>query len=111
MPTRVHAVTSLPRARLRRRRCSVDTAVMQTAEGLVRITREAVEDLAADNVCYAELRYAPEQHQADGPPGAQQQDQRGTPVRGGVAERLLERLTEGGPDPLPGAATRAPSTG
>ena len=42
------------------------TAVMQTVEGLVRITREAVEDLAADNVCYAELRYAPEQHQADG---------------------------------------------
>lgn len=38
------------------------TAVMQTKEALVRITREAVEDLAADNVVYAELRYAPEQH-------------------------------------------------
>ena len=38
------------------------TAVMQTREALIRVTREAVEDLAADNVCYAELRYAPEQH-------------------------------------------------
>lgn len=42
------------------------TAVMQTKEALVRVTREAVEDLAADNVVYAELRYAPEQHQANG---------------------------------------------
>ncbi|HIW90717.1 MAG TPA: adenosine deaminase [Candidatus Corynebacterium avicola] len=42
------------------------TAVMQTADALVRVTREAVEDLAADGVCYAELRYAPEQHQAKG---------------------------------------------
>ncbi|MEJ6549387.1 adenosine deaminase [Corynebacterium sp. USCH3] len=42
------------------------TAVMQTRDSLVRVTREAVEDLAADGVCYAELRYAPEQHQAKG---------------------------------------------
>ncbi|WP_414123122.1 adenosine deaminase [Corynebacterium nuruki] len=42
------------------------TAVMQTHEALVRVTREAVEDLAADGVCYAELRYAPEQHLAQG---------------------------------------------
>ena len=42
------------------------TAVMQTKESLVRVTREAIEDLAADNVVYAELRYAPEQHQANG---------------------------------------------
>ena len=38
----------------------------QTVDSLVRVTREAVEDLAADGVCYAELRYAPEQHQAKG---------------------------------------------
>ena len=38
------------------------TAVMQTHDNLVRVTREAVEDLAADGVVYAELRYAPEQH-------------------------------------------------
>ena len=42
------------------------TAVMQTKDALVRVTREAVEDLGADNVCYAELRYAPEQHLAGG---------------------------------------------
>ncbi len=42
------------------------TAVMQTKESLVRVTREAVEDLAEDNVVYAELRYAPEQHLEQG---------------------------------------------
>ena len=35
-------------------------AVMQTADALTRVAREAVEDLAADNVVYAELRMAPE---------------------------------------------------
>jgi adenosine deaminase len=39
-------------------------AVMQTADNLARIAREAVLDLAADGVVYAELRWAPEQHQA-----------------------------------------------
>ncbi|QNH96507.1 adenosine deaminase [Corynebacterium anserum] len=38
------------------------TAVMQTRESLIRIAREAVEDAAEENVCYLELRYAPEQH-------------------------------------------------
>lgn len=37
-------------------------AVMQTREGLRRVARECVEDLAADGVVYAESRYAPEQH-------------------------------------------------
>jgi len=37
-------------------------AVMQTAVNLTRIAREAIVDLAADGVIYAELRYAPEQH-------------------------------------------------
>jgi adenosine deaminase len=37
-------------------------AVMQTADNLARVAREAVVDLAADGVIYAELRYAPEQH-------------------------------------------------
>jgi adenosine deaminase len=37
-------------------------AVMQTAEGLTRVARESVLDLAADGVVYGELRWAPEQH-------------------------------------------------
>ncbi len=37
-------------------------AVMQTVDGLQRVARECVEDLAADGVIYAEVRYAPEQH-------------------------------------------------
>jgi adenosine deaminase len=35
---------------------------MQRREDLVRVAREAVEDLAADGVVYAEIRWAPEQH-------------------------------------------------
>jgi len=38
-------------------------AVMQTEAALTRVAREAVLDLARDGVIYAELRYAPEQHQ------------------------------------------------
>ena len=41
-------------------------AVMQSAENLRRVARECVEDLAADGVVYAEVRYAPEQHLLDG---------------------------------------------
>ena len=35
-------------------------AVMQTAEGIARVAQECAEDLAADGVAYAEVRYAPE---------------------------------------------------
>jgi adenosine deaminase len=35
-------------------------AVMQTPEGIERVAAESVEDLAADGVVYAEVRYAPE---------------------------------------------------
>src|SRR6195952_3651656 len=41
-------------------------AVMQRADHLTRVARECVEDLAADGVVYAEVRYAPEQHLEDG---------------------------------------------
>jgi adenosine deaminase len=41
-------------------------AVMQTVEGLHRVASECVQDLAADGVVYAEVRYAPEQHLEDG---------------------------------------------
>jgi adenosine deaminase len=37
-------------------------AVMQTAAALTRVARECVEDLAADGVVYAEVRWAPELH-------------------------------------------------
>ena len=41
-------------------------AVMQRPEDLARVAREAVLDLAADGVVYAELRWAPEQHTGAG---------------------------------------------
>ncbi|KQP64333.1 MULTISPECIES: adenosine deaminase [unclassified Nocardioides] len=37
-------------------------AVMQHGPAITRVARECVEDLAADGVVYAEVRYAPEQH-------------------------------------------------
>jgi adenosine deaminase len=43
--------------------CFAHTAgVMQTATGLHRVARECAEDLAADGVVYAEVRFAPELH-------------------------------------------------
>ena len=41
-------------------------AVMQTPEALHRVACECVEDLAADNVVYAEIRFAPELHLNNG---------------------------------------------
>ena len=41
-------------------------AVMQTREGLTRVARESVIDLAKDDVIYGELRWAPEQHLTKG---------------------------------------------
>jgi adenosine deaminase len=41
-------------------------AVMQTEAAIERVARECVEDLAADGVVYAEVRYAPEQHVSGG---------------------------------------------
>ncbi|HEY5664271.1 MAG TPA: adenosine deaminase [Ilumatobacter sp.] len=43
-------------------------AVMQRAEHIERVAAEAVLDLAADGVVYAEIRFAPELHQAEGLP-------------------------------------------
>ena len=42
------------------------TAVLQTAEALTRVAHEAVLDLAADGVVYAEVRFAPELSTAGG---------------------------------------------
>jgi adenosine deaminase len=44
----------------------ITTGVMQTRDGLIRVAREFVEDLAADGVIYGEIRWAPEQHLAGG---------------------------------------------
>ncbi|MEQ8840890.1 MAG: adenosine deaminase [Acidimicrobiales bacterium] len=41
-------------------------AVMQTSDSIERVARECAEDLAADNVVYAEIRFAPELHTAQG---------------------------------------------
>lgn len=41
-------------------------AVMQTREGLIRVAKEFVEDLADDGVVYGEVRWAPEQHLRQG---------------------------------------------
>lgn len=41
-------------------------AVMQTADGLHRVASECAQDLAADGVVYAEVRFAPEQHVSTG---------------------------------------------
>ncbi|MEW9546919.1 adenosine deaminase [Nonomuraea sp. NPDC050783] len=40
--------------------------VMQTRESLVRVAAECAEDLAADGIVYAEVRFAPEQHTTTG---------------------------------------------
>ena len=41
-------------------------AVMQTRDALIRVAAECAEDLAADGVVYAEVRFAPELHVAEG---------------------------------------------
>lgn len=41
-------------------------ALMQSKKNLIRIASECVQDLAHDNVVYAEIRYAPEQHVLSG---------------------------------------------
>lgn len=45
---------------------AVTTSVMQTRDALYRVAYEAVEDLAVQNVCYAELRFAPMLHLTKG---------------------------------------------
>lgn len=66
-------------------------AVMQDAEGLARAAREAVLDLAADGVVYAEERFAPEQHQRGGLSLQQVVDA----VRAGVDEGMAEAAAQG----------------
>ena len=65
--------------------------VMQTADALRRVAREAVLDLAADGVVYAEERFAPELHQARGLSLQQAVDA----VRAGLAEGESEAAAQG----------------
>jgi adenosine deaminase len=78
-------------------------AVMQQADAIRRVARECVEDLAADGVVYAEVRYAPEQHLEGGlsleqvveavregfAEGEQAARRRGTPI---IARQLLTAM-------------------
>ncbi len=62
---------------------ALTTAVMQTADALVRVAREFVDDLVADGVVHGEVRWAPEQHL-----------QRGLTMDGAV-EAVQEGLRQG----------------
>jgi adenosine deaminase len=68
-------------------------AAMQTADNLRRVARECVEDLAADGVVYAEVRYAPEQHLEGGLTLAEVVEA----VRDGFAEGEAQARDEGRP--------------
>lgn len=57
--------------------------LLQSAEALRRVARECAEDLAADGVVYAEVRFAPELH-----PGAGSLDDAIAAVTGGFAEAM-----------------------
>ena len=63
-------------------------AVLQTADALERVAAEAVIDLAADGVVYAELRFAPEQHVGPGLGLAESVDAVTAGLRRGEAEVL-----------------------
>lgn len=45
---------------------AITTRVMQSKENLERVAFEAIEDLSKDNVVYAEIRFAPENHMQKG---------------------------------------------
>jgi adenosine deaminase len=68
-------------------------AVMQTADNLRRVARECVLDLAEDGVVYAEVRYAPEQHLAEGLTPAQVVEA----VRDGFVEGQQQAARDGSP--------------
>lgn len=65
-------------------------AVMQRPEDLRRVAREAVVDLAADGVVYAESRYAPEQHLRAGLSLQEVVDAVGQGLEEGVAEAAAQ---------------------
>ncbi|MGJ9413498.1 adenosine deaminase [Aeromicrobium sp. CF4.19] len=68
-------------------------AVMQRPQDLARVAKEAVLDLAADGVVYAELRWAPEQHLA----GGLSLPETVEAVQSGIDEGRAEAAAEGSP--------------
>ena len=66
-------------------------AVMQTREGLTRVARESVIDLANDGVIYGELRWAPEQHLTKG----LTLDQVVECVQEGIEQGIVDAAAEG----------------
>jgi adenosine deaminase len=68
-------------------------AVMQQSDAIRRVARECVEDLAADGVVYAEVRYAPEQHLE----GGLSLDEVVDAVRRGFAEGEESARAQGNP--------------
>jgi len=84
-------------------------AVMQTREALVRVASECAQDLAADGVVYAEVRYAPEQHLLGGlsleqvveavqegfGDGARAAAAAGTPIRVGTLVTAMRHAAKG----------------
>ncbi len=75
-------------------------AVMQTADALERVAFEAVEDLAADGVVYAELRFGPLLHTAQGLATAEVIEatlsgiQRGTAATGVAVSLIISGLRD-----------------
>lgn len=83
-------------------------AAMREYDHIVRVAREAVEDLAAEGVVYAELRYAPEQHTTrdltpqrvveavrDGlEQGTKNAEEQGSPI---IAKQILTSMRHGDP--------------
>ena len=61
--------------------------VMQTSDAVVRVARECAEDLAADGVVYAEVRFAPELHV-----------ERGLSLDAAI-EAVLEGFAQAAPEP------------
>ncbi|MGC5076939.1 adenosine deaminase [Agrococcus sp. DT81.2] len=70
----------------------ITTAVMQTEQGLHRVAKEFVLDLAEDGVLYGEIRWAPEQHLQRG----LSLDQAVEAVQAGVEEAIDLVATHGG---------------
>jgi adenosine deaminase len=64
-------------------------AAMQTRDAIERVAAESVEDLAADGIVYAEIRFAPEQHLERGLTLDEVVEAALAGIRGGADSRLI----------------------